>query len=155
MITFVPLWLQKVIFEVGLHDGKSQRKALKAISKIRGIDSIDVDVNEKKLTVVGVFDPVCGYRKLKRVCKTKILFVEIVKPEEKKEEETKKEEEKKDPNDNIKVCPFQPNYNPCYMPQGFYVTMEEHPNCCVISWSLWDMIKCISWYDWDDSKILI
>nr|XP_043608708.1 heavy metal-associated isoprenylated plant protein 39-like isoform X2 [Erigeron canadensis] len=112
---------------------------MKAISSVKGIESINFDMNSKKLTVVGIFDPICGFDKLDKVCETELLVVEVVKQEEKKEEpkkeEPKKEEEKKEPNETYRVWNYEPHYNP-RMPQGgYYVIMEENPNpnCCLIS----------------------
>lgn len=97
-------------------------------------------MNDKKLTVIGFIDPLRGVKRLKKVCETKLLVVEEVKKEEpkkeepKKEEPPKKEDEKKDPNENIKIWPYEPPYHPYMTPQRFIVTtMDEYPTCnCVI-----------------------
>lgn len=80
-----------------------------------------MNMKDKKLTIVGVnIDPVCGYKKLTKVCNTEILLVEPVK---KKVETTTKVEPKV-----VIVEPCIP-----FPSQGHYVVMEENPNCCVIS----------------------
>ena len=78
-----------------------------------------MNMKYNKLTVVGVINPVCGYKKLTKVCNTEILLVEPVK---KKDETTPKEKPKV-----VIVEPCIP------FPSGHYVVMEENPNCCVIS----------------------
>ncbi|CAH1415494.1 unnamed protein product [Lactuca virosa] len=55
---------KKVVYGVGVHDDKCKRKAMKAISSLEGIQSIDMNMKDKKLTIVGVVNPVCGYKKL-------------------------------------------------------------------------------------------
>ncbi|CAI9261655.1 unnamed protein product [Lactuca saligna] len=111
---------KKVVYGVGVHDDKCKRKAMKAISSLEGIQSIDMNMKDKKLTIVGVVNPVCGYKKLTKVCHTEILIVE---PAKKQTVETKsKQNEPK----------FQVQYNPCTS-HGYYVTIEENPNRCVIS----------------------
>lgn len=75
-------------------------------------------MKDKKLTIVGVIDPVCGFKKLTKVCHTEILIVEPVK---------KENVENKPPKESTP--------EPCipFTSQGHYVIMEENPNCCVIS----------------------
>ncbi|PWA69670.1 heavy metal-associated isoprenylated plant protein 3 [Artemisia annua] len=47
----------EIIFGVSIHDNKEKRKVLKAIASVQGIESIDMNMNDKKLTVIGFFDP--------------------------------------------------------------------------------------------------
>ncbi|KAL4570747.1 hypothetical protein LXL04_026408 [Taraxacum kok-saghyz] len=70
---------KKIVYGVGVHDDKCKRKVMKAISSLEGIQSIEINMKDKKLTVVGIVNPVCGYKKLKKVCHTEILIVEAVK----------------------------------------------------------------------------
>ncbi|PWA74030.1 heavy metal-associated isoprenylated plant protein 39 [Artemisia annua] len=93
---------------------------MKAISSLEGIQSIDMNMKDKKLTIIGVINPVCGYKKLTKVCNTEILLVEPVK----KKDETK-------PKEKPKVVIVEPCIP--FPSQGHYVVMEENPNCCVIS----------------------
>ncbi|PWA96336.1 heavy metal-associated isoprenylated plant protein 39 [Artemisia annua] len=70
---------KKVVYGVEIYDDRCKKKAMKAISSLEGIQSIVMNMKDKKLTVAGVIDPVCGYKKLMKVCNTKILLVEPVK----------------------------------------------------------------------------
>ena len=93
-----------------------------------GIDSIEMNLKDQKLTVTGDIDPVAVCCKLRKCWHTEILSVGPAK-EEKKKEEPKKEEPKKDPKcETPKLC--YPPCNPqmvCYMP-----VQEEYPSGCVI-----------------------
>ncbi|PWA74032.1 late blight resistance protein R1A-3 [Artemisia annua] len=55
-----------VVFGVSIHDNKEKRKLLKAIASVKGINSIDMNMNDKKLTVIGFFDPLRGVKRLKK-----------------------------------------------------------------------------------------
>ncbi|KAJ0695078.1 hypothetical protein HanPI659440_Chr15g0616051 [Helianthus annuus] len=64
-----------------------------------GVDSVAVDMKDKKLTVIGDVDPVSVVSKLRKICHADIISVGPAKEPEKKKEEgsgdKKKEEEKK------------------------------------------------------------
>lgn len=102
-----------------------------------GVTSISMDMKDKKLTVIGVVDPVSIVSKLKKLCHPEILSVGPAKePEKKKEEpkkdEAKKPEEKKDPKDQVaELVKAYQAYHPHYA--HYYVrSVEEDPNACVI-----------------------
>ena len=97
-----------------------------------GVDSISMDMKDKKLTVTGEIDPVDVVNKLRKLCFTDIVSVGPAKEEKKKEEakkeEPKKDDKKKDTKEEPIVYPML--YSP-YMP--YYVrSVEEDPNACVI-----------------------
>lgn len=100
-----------------------------------GVDSISMDMKDKKLTVIGDIDPVCIVSKLRKHYPTEILSVGPAKEPEKKKEEPKKEEPKKDEkkkDDVAELVKLYQTYNP-YMTQQYYVrSVEEDPNGCVI-----------------------
>ena len=102
-----------------------------------GIDSISMDMKEKKLTVVGDVDPVEVVNKLRKTWNTDIVSVGPAKEEKKKDEgkkddkkdENKPKDEKEQLADLIKAYKA---YNP-HMTQYYYVqSAEENPNACVI-----------------------
>lgn len=114
------------------------------------MESIAMDMKDKKLTVTGDIDAVMVVGKLRKLCHTDIVSVGPAKEPEKKKDEPKKEEakkpddKKKDSKDDApKVLPYhhqayyhQPYYQqypPPPMHSQYYArSVEEDPNSCVI-----------------------
>ncbi|XP_011035352.1 PREDICTED: FK506-binding protein 4-like isoform X2 [Populus euphratica] len=110
---------------------------MKKVSSLSGVDSISMDMKDKKLTVIGDVDPVHIVSKLRKLCNTEIITVGPAKEPEKKKEEPKKEEPKKQEDPKKKeqdaVAELVKAYNPPMTAYYHVRSVEEDPNACVIS----------------------
>ncbi|KEH43671.1 heavy metal transport/detoxification superfamily protein [Medicago truncatula] len=119
---------------------------MKAVSGLSGVESVSIDMKDKKMTLIGDIDPVRVVAKLRKICYAEILSVGPAKEEKKEEpkkDDKKKEDDKKDTKkENVIIDPFifygapayynhrmKPQYNPYY---NSAVSVEEDPNGCVI-----------------------
>ena len=125
--------MKKVVLKLEVYNEKSKKKAMKAVSGLEGLDSISMDMKDKKLTVTGNIDPVDLVERLRKLCRTEIVSVGPAKEEKKKEEPKKEEPKKKDPKEELAEAmrAYQAQYPP--MPAYYCVrSAEEDPNSCVI-----------------------
>ncbi|KAI3419593.1 uncharacterized protein J3R85_013105 [Psidium guajava] len=129
---------QKAVLKLDIHDNKDKRKAMKIVSGFAGVDSIEINLKDQKLTVTGVVDPVQLVGKLrKKPFSTDILSVEPAqkKDENKKDDQDKKKDDNKGKADPAKVYPYPYPYYPPLPPPYYYgrnMSAEEDPNGCVI-----------------------
>lgn len=130
-----------------LYDDKAKKKAMRTVSGISGVDSIQLDMKDKKLTVIGDIDPVDIVSKLRKQCHTEIVSVGPAKEEKKKEEQPKKDDQKKGDDNKkkdapkkdemaelAKLYPYYYNRPPMAEYPVYYhrSPIEEDPNACVI-----------------------
>ncbi|GLU21143.1 hypothetical protein SLE2022_373040 [Rubroshorea leprosula] len=131
--------MKKVVVKLEVYDEKSKKKAMKIVSSISGVNSVSMNMNDRKLTVTGEVDAVVIVNKLRKICCTEIVSVGPEK-EEKKKEEPKKEEKKEEPKKDDKKKEDQvaelvkayKAYNPHLTQYYFVRSVEEDPNACVI-----------------------
>ncbi|KAM1047836.1 hypothetical protein ACFX1X_027374 [Malus domestica] len=114
--------VQRTVLKVDIHCQKCQRKLLKAVSVLQGVDKLEVDAAKGTLTVTGDCDPYEIIVRTRQACK----YAEVVSigppPAEKKPEQ--KKPEKKDP-----------KVEPCHMPY--------YPEPC----QMWGIVRVDSCYD--------
>eukprot|EP01018_Ginkgo_biloba_P027503 Gb_38912 [translate_table: standard] len=113
--------MKKMVLKLEIHDESSKRKALKVVAGVEGVDSVSIDMKEKKITVIGEADPVFLTGKLRKFGHTELESVGPAK------------EEKKDEKKNEKAAtPPTIVYLPSNYGYSDNVVSDENPNACVI-----------------------
>ncbi|KAI3408042.1 uncharacterized protein J3R85_020472 [Psidium guajava] len=111
-----------LVMKVEVHDHRDKSKAMRAISRFGGIGSLTMDMEKKKLTVSGDFDPVKVVNKLKKSWRTEIVCVRSAKEDDGKKNDGRNE-------DLIKA--YQAYYSPPLTYNYYMPPHEEPPNCVI------------------------
>ncbi|XP_047321099.1 heavy metal-associated isoprenylated plant protein 39-like [Impatiens glandulifera] len=69
--------MKKIVLKLELREGdeKGKQKVMTIASGLSGVESVTMDMKEKKLTITGDLDPVKVVGKLRKICPTDILTV--------------------------------------------------------------------------------
>ncbi|XP_010537144.1 PREDICTED: uncharacterized protein LOC104811951 [Tarenaya hassleriana] len=103
--------MQKAVLGLELYDEKIKQKALLTVCGFHGVESISVDMKDKKLTVVGDIDSVIIVKKLRKICHATILTVGPAKEPEKKPDKNPAPEGTTEPDVvYVPAGPPNPNY---------------------------------------------
>lgn len=127
---------KKIVVRVMLNCTKCERRAMKTIAGIQGVDSLSVDKKNSQIIVIGDADPVYLTDRLRKFGYAELVSVgpgkePEKKPDEKKPDDKKAAEKKADSKPNITyvVLP-RSSCDPCN--RYYYSMSDENPNACCI-----------------------
>ncbi|KAK2420916.1 heavy metal-associated isoprenylated plant protein [Trifolium repens] len=81
--------MKNVVLKVYVHNDKIKQKVMKTASSLSGVESVSIDMKEKKLTLSGDIDPVNTVSKLRKFCHIEVVSVGPSKPKEEKKSQDK------------------------------------------------------------------
>ncbi|XP_010482643.1 PREDICTED: uncharacterized protein LOC104761284 [Camelina sativa] len=132
----------KAVLQLSIHEERIRKKAFVTVSRYPGVASISLDDKTGKMTIVGEVDVSAIVMKLRKLCNTEIVSVEVVKPPEKKAEPEKKPEAKPAEKPEVVAWPIPMNYhqyqynpayaNSYYQPQGNSRFVGDEPGCVIM-----------------------
>ncbi|GKV31225.1 hypothetical protein SLEP1_g39938 [Rubroshorea leprosula] len=67
--------MKKVVLQLDVCNDKCKAKAMKTVSGFDGVESISMDMKNRKLTLTGSVDPVLVVKKLRKTYSTDIVSV--------------------------------------------------------------------------------
>ncbi|XP_057842354.1 heavy metal-associated isoprenylated plant protein 13 [Cryptomeria japonica] len=124
--------MKKMVLQLTIENEKRKRKALKVVAKVEGVDSVAVDMDEKKMTVIGEVDPVNVTTKLRKsgFCFAELMSVELTK-EDKTEGGIQDVEVAEIPNVFYVQRPYY-DYTYVERPYYGYSYVHDNPGACTI-----------------------
>ncbi|GLJ10205.1 hypothetical protein SUGI_0124060 [Cryptomeria japonica] len=110
--------MKTMVLKLTIETEKSKRKALKVIAAVKGVDSVAVDMEKQKMTVIGEADPVNVTSRLRKsgFCLAELLSVEPTK-------------EKKIKVENAEIPTVLCVQRPYYCDYG---CVNDNPNGCTL-----------------------
>lgn len=76
---------KKMVLKLAVEDEKTKRRAMRGIAAVEGIESVSVNMMERKMTVIGEADPVFIAAQLRKFVFTELLSIgPVIATEEKK-----------------------------------------------------------------------
>ncbi|KAJ7952256.1 Heavy metal-associated domain [Quillaja saponaria] len=100
---------------------------MKLVSGLAGVDSINMNMKDKKLTVFGDVDPASVVSKLRKLFHAEILTVGPAEELETEEDDIKEEDQ------IAELLKAYKSYNPCMTTYYHVSSAEKNPNACVVS----------------------
>ncbi|GLJ38975.1 hypothetical protein SUGI_0794480 [Cryptomeria japonica] len=143
--------MKKIVLKAEINCEKCRREAFEAIANVEGVESVTVDVEEKKVTVIGDVDPACLTMELRRLGWADLVSVGSHAKEEYKKQAVIKEDDKKGKKDSPKKGETKdinvyvrrlPDENQnrklvirgsCDHCEDIYILSDENANACCIS----------------------